>query len=302
MVDDATIVPESSALLVAQGFQVEPKSVKEAMSRPDAVEWTKAMDEEYKSLLENGTWESYNGPITNEPLPSKWVLSYKYNEYGQVVRCKARLVARGDRQREGIDYDETFSSTVRLESQRLVMAQAALEDMEIHQIDIKTAYLNGKLDRPILLRLTDGKVVKLIKGIYGLKQAGRCWKQCLDAVLRKDGFVPLHDDDSVYVKHRDHMGKKVILTVYVDDIIIASKHLSTINGVKAMLAKRFEVKDEGELHYILGLKVTRNRKNRTIHISQQAYIERLLKDFEMSNAKGTSMINLQNSVSDIDRS
>lgn len=270
-----------------------PRSVSEALNRSDGYKWQLAISEEYESLNANQTWEEYSGPLERQPLPCMFVFTEKYDEFGKSIRHKARLVARGDLQKYGIDYEETFSPTVRMESQRMLLAEAAAEDMEIHQVDIKTAYLNGKLDRPIFLRLPDGRVVKLLKGLYGLKQAGRCWKQRLHEALTAYGFTCVPQDESVYVKDCNDKRKKILLTVYVDDIIICSKDIQRVEATKKMLARDFDVKDEGELHYILGLKVSRDRKKRTIKITQKAYLEQVLDHFQMSNCKPMALPELE---------
>jgi hypothetical protein len=312
--DDQAPAPATAAGVVASGVSqkaaaptaavehtafvvdVEPGTVQEALASDDAAAWQKAMDEELASLVANDTWEPCSH-VSSTPLPSKWVFALKRNESGVVVRHKARLVARGDRQRAGIDYEETFSSTVRLETQRILLAYAAREGLLLHQIDIKTAYLNGLLDKPIALRLPSGDVVSLRKGLYGLKQAGRCWATKLRETLLRHSFEQLSYDDSVYVRHRDSPENRVIVSVYVDDIIICAPTIEKITEVKRLLASEYEVKDEGELHYILGLCVSRDWDKRTIKISQAAYIDRLLADFEMTHAKPlpTPMIDMTQS-------
>jgi hypothetical protein len=166
-----------TALIMIGTPDSEPGSLKEALSRDDADQWKAAIASETASLVKRGTWRvaTQEEIQTQRAIPSRWVFKYKYDSDGNVSRHKARLVARGDQQNEGIDYAETFAPTARLESLRLILAHAANSSWKVEQIDVVTAFLNAKIDKFILMRLPDGQVVVLLNALYGLKQGGHLW-------------------------------------------------------------------------------------------------------------------------------
>lgn len=147
------------------------------MRRPDADKWYQAAQDEIKSHLENGTWELVELPEGRRTIGSRWVFK-KHNADGSIERYKARLVAQGFAQRPGLEYEETFASTLKWATLRTILAIAAIEDLEIECIDFSTAYLNGEIDKDVYMKqpegFTEGSLVcKLGKGIYGIKQGGR---------------------------------------------------------------------------------------------------------------------------------
>ena len=155
-----------------------PNNVQEALIDP---RWKAAMNEEMKSLQKNETWELVDPPPEKKPVGCRWIYTVKYKADGTIECFKARLVAKGYTQQEGIDYEETFSPVVRFTSIRLILAIVAHLDLELHQMDVKTAFLNGELEEEIYMEqpvdfITKGqehKVCRLLKSIYGLKQFSR---------------------------------------------------------------------------------------------------------------------------------
>jgi hypothetical protein len=153
-----------------------------------AKQWKEAADSEYRSLIETGTWELVELPPGRQTVSSKWIFKVKYNADGSVARLKARLVARGYSQEAGIDYVETFSPVAKYVSIRALLAIAVETGMSVHQMDVKTAFLNGVLDEEIYMDQPEGYVIagkeslvcRLKKSLYGLKQAARCWNRTLD--------------------------------------------------------------------------------------------------------------------------
>ena len=178
-------------------------------------------------------------------------------------RFKARLVARGFSQRGG-DYEETFSPVVRSETIRAVLAQANQENLHIEQMDVTTAFLNGKLEEEVYMRQPEGREVKgseekvcqLHRSIYGLKQAPRCWNSVLDKCLRGLGFSQAACDPCLYISEGE---KPVILAVYVDDLILTGESIEKLGNVKMELKSKFKMKDLGELREFLGMEVARDR-------------------------------------------
>ncbi|GJV08819.1 retrotransposon protein, putative, ty1-copia subclass [Tanacetum coccineum] len=253
--------------------------------------WQGAMDEEMNSMKVNEVW------IEVDPLPnakivrSKWLFKKKTNMDGEVHTYKARLVAVGFTQTYGFDYEETFSPVADIRAIRILIAIAAYYDYEIWQMDVKTAFLNGRLDEDIYMVQPEGyvnlkypnRVCKLQRSIYGLKQASCQWNKRFDEEIKKFGFTQNRDEPCVY---RKASGSNVVfLILYVDDILIMGNNIPRLKEVKDYLGKCFSMKDLGEAAYILGIKIYRDRSKRLIGLSQSAYIDKILKKFNMHNSK-----------------
>lgn len=264
------------------------------MSRPDADQWKEAMNAEIKSLLNAGTYEIVSLPPDCHAIGGKWVFTIKCGPNGEIIKYKARWVAQGFSQRYGIDYEETFAPVARFDSIRLILAQVAWFDWELHQMDVKSAYLNGTLEEEIYMRQPKGfaapgaenKVCRLKKSLYGLKQAGRTWNKRIDSVLRSLHFVPIHADPCVYVYKRDSV--IIIISLYVDDLLLASPSLEQLTRVKAELSSSFDMEDLGEARFVLGIEITRDRLAGTLTISQGAYTEDVLQRFGMMDCNSIS--------------
>lgn len=270
----------------------EPTTVEEAMRSRDSREWQKAIQNEHDSLMKNDTWEYTDLPEGVKPLDTKWVFKKKVDENNQ-VKFKARLVARGCKQKEGVDYNEIYSPVLRYTSLKLLFAYAVKNDMHIHHMDVNTAYLQGTLEEDIYIQPPSGikthtknKVCKLRKAIYGLKQSGRVWNAKLNEVLTKMEFQQLEADNCVYIKHTNN--EKVLITVYVDDILIFSKSMECINDVKTDLKGHFDIKDLGEAKKVLGLQLERNLKNGSLTVDQSLYIKEILQRYNMADCKPTN--------------
>ena len=274
----------------------EPKTVHEALNGEQSIQWREAMESQYSSLLKNDTWDLVPPPEGKNIVGSRWVLKVKRDEDGRIDRFKARLVAQGYSQVKGVDYDEVFSPVARYTSVRSLLALANAHDLEIHQMDVKTAFLNGSLDCEIYMCQPEGfvdpdrpsHVCNLKKSIYGLKQTARCWNTTLDEYLKSVGYRKSDADGCIYVKsvkEADGRISFVILGVYVDDIIPVSNNPALLKVEKAALCGRFEMIDQGEIHYLLGMSIKRNRECRTLTINQPNYLEKVLKQFGMENCK-----------------
>ena len=187
-------------------IESEPITFQHAMESEEVQNWTQAMNDEMKSIQKTNTWNLVELPEGRVPISNKWIYKKKRNEMGEVIRYKARLVARGFTQREGLDYEETYSPVVKHSSLRVLLSLAAINDYEIQQMDVKTAYLNGELEHEIYMQQPEGYVEpgkerlegKLNKSLYGLKQAGRSWYNKIDGELEKINFVKLKNDNCVY--------------------------------------------------------------------------------------------------------
>ena len=195
--------------------KLEPGNLREAKGQVDWELWKKAMEEELTMLNDAGTWELIDPPTGVNIVGSKWVFKAKKDAAGNVIHYKARLVAQGFSQVPGVDYFDTFAPVAKLASIRAVLAIAAAQDMEIHQIDIKGAYLNRKLteNERIYMKQPPSfidptypyRVCYLKKTLYGLKQSRRHWYQRLCEILVNNlGFTRCNVDQSVFFKTIDH--------------------------------------------------------------------------------------------------
>jgi hypothetical protein len=247
------------------------------------------MQQEIDSLNEHDVYELVELPNERKAVGCKWVFKVKRNADGSVERYKARLVAQGFSQKYGEDYDETFSPVVRFESIRTVIALSVQRGLILHQMDVTAAFLNGDLEEDVYMKQPqafevarkENRVFKLRKSLYGLKQSSRCWNSVLDEHLKSLGFSQSPGDPCIYVKETDN--DIFIVAIHVDDIILAGKTDEEIAEVKKGIAKRFRVKDMGELNYILGLQVV--RKDGKVWIGQPSYSENMLKKFGMADCK-----------------
>lgn len=277
----------------AEDLLEEPRSFKEAMLSPDADKWHAAADEEHQSLINNGTWTLCKKPPEANVVGSRWIFKTKRDERGKISRYKARFVAQGFSQRPGIDYGDTFAPVARAESLRLIAALVALLGWEFENMDVITAFLNAGIIEEIYIRQPEGfeqrgpngeeLVCRLNKSIYGLKQASRDWNKTLDHWMKEYGLQASVGDACVYTKTSGR--DTLVILVWVDDLVIAGSSMKLINDFKAAISAKFKMKDLGELTWILGMEVKRDRSRRRIEISQQAYINLMLKRFGMSECK-----------------
>ena len=238
-------------------------------------------------------------PEDKNIIGNRWVFKVKRKSDGSIDRFKARLVAKGFSQEQGIDYQEVFAPVVRYDAIRSLLALANHQDLEIHQMDIKTAFLQGELDTEVYMAQPNGfidedkpdHVCKLQRSIYGLKQAARCWNLAMDKFLKSSGYKCSGADSCLYTKLRKEESGKisfVILALYVDDILLISNQPGLLKNEKQLLADRFDIVDQGEVHYILGMCIKRNREKRLLSISQPKYLEQILKRFQMDKCKAVS--------------
>ena len=219
----------------------------------------------------------------------------KLDENSLVERYKAHLVAQGFQQVFGEDYNQVFALVVRWESVRALIRMATQLNMQIHQMDVDAAFLNGILKEDIYMTQPDefvekGKehlISKLECSIYGLKQSPRCWNEVLDEHLQSMRFQNSAADECIYTGEIN--GDLVLLAVYVDDIILASKKEQVINKTKEVFAKRFADKDMGPLHYFLGVRVVQNQDH--FWHGQDKYGREILDRFYVKECKpvGTPM-------------
>jgi hypothetical protein len=270
-------------------FNDEPFNYQEVLGSKDKEEWLLAMNKELEELNRQQTWSLTNLPTDRKALKGRWVLKLKQS-FNQKPVYKARWVAKGFLQRPGIDFNETYANTVNPISYRLLLPLAAFNDWEIEQWDVKSAYPNASLTETVYIQqpigFEDGtnRVCKLNKALYGLKQSAREWEQHFKGLAAKIGLKPLKTDQSVYISEEPLTDKVLILIAYVDDIIAISNSKETVKKAYEALSQHLVVKDLGPINTFLGIKVTRDRPNRSIRFNQKEYTQKILDRFGI---KGT---------------
>ncbi|KAK1420482.1 hypothetical protein QVD17_22111 [Tagetes erecta] len=285
VVNYSMLSDQAKSFISALDNSVVPSNYRQAALNPN---WVDAMNKEMEALSRNGTWIITDLPPGRKAVGSKWLYKIKHKPDGQIDRYKARLVAKGYSQREGLDFDETFSPVVKMVTIRCVMSLAVQNNWPLFQLDVDNAFLYGSLNEEVYMSLPEGyfndsktKVCKLVKSIYGLKQASRNWNEKLTKTLIDIGFVQSKSDYSLYVKtHGDNIS---ILLVYVDDIILTGNNQSEIQNIKSLLSSTFRIKDLGCLKYFLGMEVLETEEG--IVLNQRKYCMELLSDFGMLGCK-----------------
>ena len=260
----------------------EPKTYEEAVKSPKAKYWKQAMQAEVESLQNNDTWTFVDRPKDKNVLPGVWVYRVKYGPDGQVYKYKARFA-----QVEGLDYFETYAPTCKPETFRTLLAIATQKDLELGQMDVKSAYLHSAIEEEIYLEQPlgfvkqgeDGQILvcKLNKSIYGLKQAAKNWYESLANLLIKNGFQRSPNDYCLFVR-KEEDGTFSYIVLWVDDILIAGEH-NVVNATKSLLKKNFKMDDRGELHWFLGMRILRSEDK--ITVDQGKYVDNLLEQFNM---------------------
>ncbi|WVZ71837.1 hypothetical protein U9M48_020372 [Paspalum notatum var. saurae] len=207
--------------------------------------WRNAMLDEMTSIESNGTWELVDPPPHQGPIGLKWVFKTKKDTTGIIIKHKARLVAKGYVQRQGIDYEEVFTPVARIESVRLLLALAVSKGWPVHHMDVKSAFLNGELREQVYVAQLPGfvvageeqKVMRLIKALYGLRQAPRAWYAKLDASLASLGLQHSSSEHAVYT--RGEGAHRLIVGVYVDDLIITGGDTTELQQFKEEMKRTF---------------------------------------------------------------
>ncbi|XP_020114487.1 uncharacterized protein LOC109728471 isoform X3 [Ananas comosus] len=267
----------------------EPITFHEAFQDAD---WRAAMAEEFDALLTNDTWELVPAPPSVNLIGCKWVYKVKQKADGSLERLKARLVAQGYKQQQGIDFDETFSPVVKSTTIRTVLSVALSSGWSLRQLDVKNAFLHGTLSEEVYMKQPPGfvhpslpsHVCRLRKAIYGLKQAPRAWFQRFTSFLSEIGFVGSTADPSMFVCHSS--SGTLVLLLYVDDIIVTGSSSSLLDALIVTLQREFAMKDLGPLHYFLGIEVHRSPSG--LHLSQQKYAHQLLQRHGFLDSKPVS--------------
>ncbi|CAM8937760.1 unnamed protein product [Rhodiola kirilowii] len=270
----------------------EPTCYTKASKDP---KWNEAMEAEFKALNSNNTWEITDLPLGKNHVGSKWIYRIKRNSDGTISKYKARLVARGFTQLEGLDYHETFALVVKMNTIRAFLAVVVANGWPLFQLDVDNAFLHGHLDEEVYMSLppvfyknekAQGKVCRLLKSLYGLKQAPRQWYSRFSDVLVSFGFVQSLNDHSLFTYNKE--GIFLALLVYVDDVILTGTSSSLIQSVKTYIHDLFGIKDLGKLRYFLGFEVARSSEG--LFLNQRKYAFELIVEAGLSACKPSTIL------------
>ncbi|GJZ96686.1 putative ribonuclease H-like domain-containing protein [Tanacetum coccineum] len=292
IIGDLNSTPQTRRIirnLEEHGFLKKPKKVVQALKDPG---WIEAMQEELLQFKLQKVWTLVELPNGKRAIGTKWVFRNKKDERDIVIKNKARLVSQGYTQEEGIDYDEVFALVARIEAIRLFLAYASFKDFVMYQMDIKIAFLYGKIEEEVYVCQPPSfedpdfpdRVYKVEKALYGLHQAPRAWYETLSTYLLDNGFQRGKIDKTLFIR-RDK-GDILLVQVYVDDIIFGSTKKSLCTEFEKMMHKKFQMSSMGELTFFLGLQV--KQKEDGIFISQDKYVTEILKKFGFIDVKTTS--------------
>ncbi|GJZ31662.1 putative ribonuclease H-like domain-containing protein [Tanacetum coccineum] len=266
--------------------QLEPSSVAQALHDPD---WVEAMQEEMQQFVNQDVWNLVSLPEGKTAIGTKWILKNKRDARGIVVQNKARLVAQGHRQEEGIDYDEVFAPVAQIEAIRLFLAFASYMGFMVYQMDVKSAFLYGEIDEEVYVTQPKGfedpfypkHVYRVVKALYGLHQAPRAWYARLSTFLLKHNYRRGTIDKTLFIKKNSR--DIILVQVYVDDIIFGSTNKAWCTEFEVLMKGEFEMSAMGELTFFLGLQV--KQKPDGIFISQDKYVQDMLKRFDMESVR-----------------
>lgn len=250
-----------ASFLVSIDTFYEPSSYSEAVRSPV---WQRAMSEEMSALDKTGTWDLVYLPTGKKTIGCRWVYKIKTKSDGSIERYKARLVAKGFAQEYGMDYEETFAPVAKMTSVRVLIAVASSRQWDISQMDVKNAFLNGDLKEEVYMVAppgvshAPGQVCRLKKALYGLKQAPRAWYERFSNVVTSLGFTSSPHDSALFVRLTS--AGRILLLLYVDDMIITGDDSNGIVSIKATLSRCFDMKDLGHLRYFLGIEIASSEK------------------------------------------
>ena len=256
-------------------FETAPPSQTTMLKGNKVKEFVEAEERELTGILKHGTWEVVIRPKNRTPITCRWCYDIKRNNKNEIILHKARLVVHGYKQVEGVDFNKTFSSTAQMRTFRTIVMLAEAFDLDLTQYDISNAFLNGELEEEIYMEYPPGyegepgTCLKLLKGLYGLKQAARIWNKVLTQVLRKAGLEICKTEPGVLY----HPTKMCFVCLHVDDIIVATDDKKLKATIVQLLKENFLVKELGKLTQFVGIEVIRTKGSITLR--QTAYAERV---------------------------
>ncbi|KAG9444874.1 hypothetical protein H6P81_016214 [Aristolochia fimbriata] len=264
----------------------EPKKVDEALNDEY---WVLAMQEELHQFERNKVWRLVPRSVHSNIIGTKWIFQIKTDAAGTIIRNKARLVAQGYTQVEGVDFEETFAPVARLEAIRLMISVACKLQIKLYQMDIKSAFLSGYISEEVFVEQPKGfidphnpdHVYKLSMALYGLKQAPCAWYDCLTSFLIGHGYHRGKVDQTLFIKRID--GDMLMTQIYVDDMIFGATKRTLLNEFVQAMKQEFEMSMVGELSFFLGFQI--NQQDHGIFLSQEKYATEMVQKFGMEHTK-----------------
>lgn len=263
-----------------------PKHYKQEIQHALKDGWIEACGTEIRTLETKGTWEVVDRPSNVQVLPVMWVFTYKLDEDGFLKKLKARLCVRGDLQI--MSMDDTYSATPAARSFRLLMALAAAFDLEVWQVDVVNAFANSLLDEIVYIEIPDGhplrasgKVLRLIRALYGLRRSPKLWQQEISGTLRDIGLNQIPEEPCIFVN------EYVIVMFYVDDIIMLyrSENAQYAADIRHKIEAKYEVRQMGDLEWFLNIRIIRDRANRKLWLCQDSYIDKIAARFHLQDQR-----------------
>ncbi|KAI3687046.1 hypothetical protein L1987_80736 [Smallanthus sonchifolius] len=278
-------LPNLDYLDAAFVSQLEPKNVKEALTDNC---WIEAMQDELSQFQKLHVWDLVDLPKGFQPIGTRWVFKCKTDDHHIVVKNKARLVVQGFYQQEGLDYTEVYAPVARIEAIRLFLAYATYVGFKVYQLDVKSAFLYGKVHEEVYVTQPPGfedphninKVYKLDKALYGLHQAPRAWYETLSKHLLSNGFDRGQIDSTLFIRKAG--GNILLVQVYVDDIIFGSTNEGMCREFEQVMKSKFEMSNMGELSFFLGLQVSQREDG--IYLHQTKYVQDILSKYKMNDS------------------
>ena len=265
-----------------------PQSIGEAIRDEN---WYEAVKFEYNSLVENKVWQLVENKGI-KPIGSRCYFALKFGPSGEITKYKAIFVAKGFSQIPGRDYNETYSPTTRFSTIRVLISYALYKNTKLKQMDIKSAYFNNDIEEEIFMQQPKGfknfdkqgnpLIYKLRKSIYGLKQSGRNWYLTIKNFLNQLGFTAAIQDEFLFIKKCQNAIEGLVC-VWVDDMVILGLQKDFCESFKNKVSGRFQISKYGDLSWFLNIKIERTENE--IKLSEEAYLEKLLEKFNMSESK-----------------
>jgi Reverse transcriptase (RNA-dependent DNA polymerase)/gag-polypeptide of LTR copia-type/Integrase core domain/GAG-pre-integrase domain len=293
-----TIDNDIDELALIVNINNEPNTYKQAINSIDKDKWIEAMKLEYNELKNQNTWSLMELPNNRIALKGKWVYKYKTDLNNNITKYKARWVVKGFDQILGIDYLDTFSTTCRPETYRIIFIIALYNKWNLYQYDIKNAFVHADIDKEIYMEQPIGfesnyynnnnnnkrtknpnLVCKLNKALYGLKQSPRLWYKYLLDKIKNLGFIVLLYDEAIFI-HKEY---NIIIICYVDDLIITGPNKTNIDIIITQLSKVLKVQYIGLIHQFLGMEFNIDYNNKTMLIHQNKYLSSIKKRFNKEN-------------------
>jgi transposase InsO family protein len=286
------------AAAIASLEQRTPQTYRQAMASPDAQKWKAGLQKEFQSCMNQKVWTVMRRdqlPKGSNVLPCKVVFKLKVDEHGHIVEYKARFTPKGFRQKHGVDFFDTYARTGQYKTLRGVLSLTAKWDHELAQFDVPTAFLNADVDEEIFMELPEGfeqpgMVCKLHKSLYGLKQAPRNWDRLVHAFITGDmGFKATVSDPSLYFK-RSRSGRLMLIFRFVDDMqgSYHAEDAAEFQESVALLQQRFNIKKLNTATWMLGMRIRRDRKARTITLDQELYVSSALEKYGLQQCRAVS--------------